>query len=160
MTHSQGFRCKTRKVFSRDFRKHGRCATTVVHRVYHRGDYVTVHVDGSVHKGMPHRYYHGKTGTIFDVNPRSYGLEINKRVGTRIMKKRIYVRAEHIRPSKCAENHKLRVQQNEAQIKAFKEKKAQFVCLKRMPAMPREQVVISNPKITEIAPQKFEGIVV
>lgn len=131
MTHSQGFRCKTRKVFARAFRKHGRCATTVVQRIYHRGDYVTVYVDGSVHKGMPHRYYHGKTGTVFNINPRSIGVEIKKQVGNRIMKKRIYVRTEHLRPSKCHDEHVARVQFNDKQKRDYKDKKAEFVLLKR-----------------------------
>jgi large subunit ribosomal protein L21e len=58
---------------------------------------------------MPHRYYHGKTGLVFNVNPRAIGVEVKKRVGGRIMKKRIHVRVEHLRPSQCLNGHIARV---------------------------------------------------
>ena len=66
---------------------------------YKVGDYVDVVVDGSQHKGMPFKYYHGRTGRVFNVNPRSIGVIVNKLVNGRFMHKRIHVRVEHIRPS-------------------------------------------------------------
>ena len=41
---------------------------------YNIGDFVDIKVDGSEHKGMPHRYYHGRTGRVFNINPRSVGV--------------------------------------------------------------------------------------
>jgi large subunit ribosomal protein L21e len=35
---------------------------------YRKGDIVDVVADGSIHKGMPHKFYHGKTGRVFDIN--------------------------------------------------------------------------------------------
>merc|ERR1719285_1408367 len=61
---------------------------------------------------MPYRYYHGRTGKIFHVVKRSVGVLINKRVRHRIMTKRIYVRTEHIRPSKCRDEFVARVKKN------------------------------------------------
>lgn len=48
---------------------------------------------------MPHKTYHGKTGRVFDVNPRSIGVIINKHVRERYQEKRIHVRCEHVRAS-------------------------------------------------------------
>jgi Ribosomal protein L21e len=32
-------------------------------------------------QGMPHKYYHGKTGVVWNVTKRAVGVEINKQVG-------------------------------------------------------------------------------
>merc|ERR1719411_1945794 len=61
---------------------------------------------------MPYRYYHGRTGVVFHVVNRAIGVLVNKRVRHRIMRKRIYVRAEHVRPSKCRVNFTERVKAN------------------------------------------------
>ncbi len=45
-----------------------------------RGDYVDIKVDSSIHKGMPFKHYHGRTGVVFNVNKRAVGVIINKEV--------------------------------------------------------------------------------
>merc|ERR1719228_626706 len=67
---------------------------------------------------MPYRYYHGRTGKIFHVVKRAVGVLINKRVRHRIMTKRIYVRTEHIRKSKCRVNFIKRVKENQGVAQA------------------------------------------
>ena len=99
-------------------------------RCYHVGDYVDIVANGAVHKGMPFKGYHGRTGVVFDVTKTAVGVEVNKQVRNRIIKKRIHVKVEHVLPSKCRKQHLDRVKQNEA-IKA--EKRAEKVCLKRLP---------------------------
>lgn len=37
----------------------------------------------SIHKGMPFKYYHGRTGVVFNVTKTSLGLRVNKQVGER-----------------------------------------------------------------------------
>lgn len=66
---------------------------------YRLGDYVDIIVDGAIHKGMPHHLYHGRTGKVFNVNPRSVGVVIEKQVKQRKIAKKIHVRVEHIRHS-------------------------------------------------------------
>ena len=34
--------------------------------------------NGSIHKGMPHKFYHGRTGRVFDISPNSIGVIVNK----------------------------------------------------------------------------------
>merc|ERR550525_1576851 len=90
---------------------------------------------------MPYRYYHGRTGRVFHVVNRAVGVLVNKRVRHRIMVKRIYVRVEHIQPSKCRENFTKRVQAN-AQMAAEAKKKNIKVNLKRKPRDPRPAVMV------------------
>ena len=73
-------------------------------------------------------------GRILGVKNIYIGVEVNKQVRNRIIKKRIHVKVEHVLPSKCRIQHLNRVKQNDA-IKA--EKRAEKVCLKRIPAQPR-----------------------
>jgi large subunit ribosomal protein L21e len=42
------------------------------------GDYVDIKVNAAVHKGMPFKFYHGRTGVIWNVTKRALGVEINK----------------------------------------------------------------------------------
>lgn len=59
MPHSYGLRARTRYLFSRDFRKHGTINLSTYLTVYKVGDIVDIKCNGAVHKGMPHKYYHG-----------------------------------------------------------------------------------------------------
>lgn len=43
--------------------------------------YFLVQGNGAFQKGMPHKFYHGKTGRIFNVTKRAVGVIINKQVG-------------------------------------------------------------------------------
>jgi len=44
------------------------------------GDYVDVKVNAAVHKGMPFKFYHGRTGVVWNVTKRALGVELNKTV--------------------------------------------------------------------------------
>ena len=37
--------------------------------------------DGAIQKGMPFKFYHGKTGRVFNVTRHAVGVIVNKRVG-------------------------------------------------------------------------------
>lgn len=111
------------------------------------GDYVDIKVDASQHKGMPFKYYHGRTGKVFNVNKRAIGVIVNKLVGGRIMHKRIHVRAEHLRLSRCREDFLNRVKTNDA-LKREANKKGEKLDLKRKPVLPREAEVVKPKEIT------------
>jgi large subunit ribosomal protein L21e len=54
-----------------------------MHTIYsnnQRGDYVDIKVDSSIHKGMPFKHYHGRTGVVFNVTKRAIGVTVNKSV--------------------------------------------------------------------------------
>ena len=115
MPHAYGYRAKTRDLFQRPFRRHGPEHLSTYMTVYRLGDFVDVVANGSIHKGMPHKFYHGRTGRIFNINPNSIGVIINKQVRNRIVPKRIHVRVEHLRISTCQANFKNRVRAVEAE---------------------------------------------
>lgn len=100
MPHSFGYRAHTRYLFRRDFRTNGPLKSSTYLNIYKTGQLVDIKGNGSVHKGMPHKYYHGRTGRVWNVTPRAIGVEIHKQVKNRIIPKRIHVRIEHVRPSK------------------------------------------------------------
>merc|ERR1712166_641987 len=62
-------------------REHGTLSLGKVFKTFHVGDIVDLKGDGSVQKGMPHKYYHGKTGTVWNVTKRAIGVEVNKMMG-------------------------------------------------------------------------------
>jgi len=101
MTHSWGYKSKTRHLFAKKFRRHGVPAVATILTNYKVGQYVDVVADPSVRAGMPHKYYHGRTGIVWNVTPRGVGVIVNKPHRNRILRKRICVRAEHVRPSNC-----------------------------------------------------------
>lgn len=146
MPHSYGVRARTRKVFAKGFRKHGYVSLTTNLTTYKKGDYVDIVVDGAVHKGMPYKYYHGKTGQVFNINPNAIGVIVNKKIRQRVIKKRIHVRVEHIRKSACVENFKLRVKEAEKEKRDKVPKKDR----KRVPGKPVGEKVVKTNKDTEV----------
>ena len=62
------------------------------------GQKVHIVIDASVHKGMPHKRFHGRTGTVKGMRGRAYIVEV--RDGGKI--KQLFVRPEHLMPQKSA----------------------------------------------------------
>ena len=135
MTHSQGYRSGTRKKFSKGFRKHGAVHLKNYLTTFHNGDYVDIVVDGAIHKGMPHQIYHGQTARVFNVNPRSVGVVIHKRVRYRKIEKRLHIRPEHLRLSACRADFLKRIVQNDKD-KAAANKSGKKLSTKRVPKGP------------------------
>ena len=153
MPHHRGYRAKTREIFSKPFRRHGQAPLSKMMATYHRGDYVDIKVDGSVHKGMPYKFYHGRTGKVFNVTPHAIGIMINKQVRSRIIRKKIHARPEHIQKSSCRDEFLKRVKDNEL---AKKEKKT---VTKRAPLPPAEGHFVTPAKIIEQKPQLYKLII-
>lgn len=114
MPTSFGKRARTRNKFSKGFRRHGMPAVSRLLAVFKKGEYVDIVCDPAIQKGMPYSYYHGRTGVVFNVTQRAVGVEVNKIVGNRVIKKRIHVRMEHVRKSRCNEQFLRRVKENDA----------------------------------------------
>uniref|UniRef100_A0A0A9YUW8 60S ribosomal protein L21 n=1 Tax=Lygus hesperus TaxID=30085 RepID=A0A0A9YUW8_LYGHE len=106
MVHSYGYKSGTRHLFAKKFRKHGVPSVSTILTNIKVGDYVDVVADSAVRAGMPHKYYHGRTGVVWNVTPRGVGVIVNKPVRTRTLRKRICVRFEHVRKSRCQEAFK------------------------------------------------------
>merc|ERR1719504_302438 len=90
-------------------------------RKYKVGDMVDVVANPAQQKGMPHKFYHGKTGRVWNINKRAIGVEVNKVHRQRQIVKRIHVRVEHVRPSRSQTGHLARVKKND-ELKAAAKK--------------------------------------
>ena len=76
---STGYRAGTRDLFSKKFRtKGGNPGLTTYMRKYKVGDMVDVVANPAQQKGMPHKYYHGRTGRVWNITKRAIGVEVNK----------------------------------------------------------------------------------
>ena len=146
MPHSFGYRARTRDMFARPFRKQATHELSQKYFInYKVGDIVDIKCDGSVHRGMPHKYYHGRTGIVYTVNKRALGVEVNKIIRGKQLKKRVNLRVEHVRPSKCREDFLKRVKSVDEKKRAAKAK-GEIVLTKRLPVLPREGATI---KVTD-----------
>ena len=151
MPHSWGKKARTRDLFSKGFRCHGRPSLSTYLAVFKIGDHVDVVTDPSVQKGQPSKVYQGKTGTVWNVTPRAVGVLVNKRVRGRIMRKKISVRIEHVRKSRCQQDFKERVRHNEMVKRTGVGKK-----IKRQPAQPREGMLLKlHKKPIPLGAKKF-----
>jgi large subunit ribosomal protein L21e len=147
-------------MFAVPFGQHGPTHLSTYLTSFKVGDLVDVKASGKIHKGMPHKYYHGKTGRIWNVTPRAVGVEINKQVKQRIIKKKIHVRIEHVQKSTCREDFLRRRKENDTKRREAAAKK-QSVQLKRQPALPRAagfelKVAVADTQLVKAA--RFEEI--
>jgi large subunit ribosomal protein L21e len=95
---AKGYRRKTRYLLKRRPRERGKTGLSKLLREYEPADKVVIRLDPSVHKGMPHRRFHGHIGVIVDKRGKSYVVNVSQ--GNAI--KEIIVRPEHITPHKEA----------------------------------------------------------
>jgi len=93
MPKSQGYRKKSRRLFSRKPREHGKLGLSRLLQKYEPGDKVVINIDSSIHKGMPHRRYQGRVGVVRSKRGRSY--EVSVTLGDAV--KEIVVRPEHLK---------------------------------------------------------------
>ena len=135
MTNSKGYKARTRSKFSKGYRRHGAVHMHNYLTQYHKGEYVDIVVDGAQHKGMPHQIYHGRTATVFNVNPRSVGVIVHKTVRGRKIEKRLHIRPEHLRKSATRSAFIERIRQND-KLKHEANQKGQKISTKRSPALP------------------------
>jgi len=97
-TKSKGYRKKTRALLRKKSRDKGKIGLSKILHEYEPGQKVVVKINPSVHKGMPHRRYHGKIGVVASKKGRAYvvGVAQGKAV------KEITVRPEHLEPHREA----------------------------------------------------------
>jgi large subunit ribosomal protein L21e len=76
MAHHNGPRKKTRYKFKKDLRKRGIIPVTRIIQQFEEGQKVHIICEPAFQKGMPHRRFHGKTGTILGRRGRAWLLSI------------------------------------------------------------------------------------
>mmetsp|Transcript_147779 Transcript_147779/g.411540 ORF Transcript_147779/g.411540 Transcript_147779/m.411540 type:complete len:166 (-) Transcript_147779:96-593(-) len=155
-TISKGYRHGTRDKYSKKYRTKGLPGVSRYLSTFKRGDYVDIVVDSSVQKGMPYSFYHGRTGVVFNVNRNALGVEMTKIVGNRQLRKRIHVRIEHVRKSRCNENFLKRVRENDAKKYDAHLLGEKVVC-KRQPEGPKPMKIVkaNEGDVEVLAPLPF-----
>jgi large subunit ribosomal protein L21e len=77
-------------------REHGKLRLSKLLHEYQPGSHVVIMIDSSIHKGMPHKRYHGRVGIILNKRGRSYVVSVSQ--GDAV--KEIIARPEHLEPYK------------------------------------------------------------
>ena len=90
---SRGIRSKTRQVLRKKPREKGMSPITRALQEFEKGEKVSIVIDPSVQKGMPHRRFQGKTGDIEDKRGDAYVVRV--KVGNAM--KSVIVRPEHLK---------------------------------------------------------------
>ena len=90
---SKGIRKRTRNILSRKPRNRGLSPLTRTFQKYEEGEKANIVLDPSVHGGMPHMRFHGKTGTVIGNQGRAYVLQL--KMGNK--PKRVIVYPEHMK---------------------------------------------------------------
>ncbi|OIS97739.1 PREDICTED: 60S ribosomal protein L21-2-like [Nicotiana attenuata] len=157
MPAGHGLRSRTRDSFSRAFRKKGTIPLSTYLRIFKIGDYVDVKVNGAIHKGMPHKFYHGRTGRIWNVTKRAVGVEVNKQVRNKILRKRIHVRIEHVQLSRCTEEVKERIKRND-QLKAEAKARGEAISTKRQPLGPKPGFMVEGATLETVTPIPYDVV--
>ncbi len=92
MRKSKGYRSRTRKLLSKDVRTRGKLGLSELLVSHNPGEKVCIKINPSVHKGMPHKRYQGRVGTIAEKRGKSY--VVNVTLGDKMTQ--IISRPEHI----------------------------------------------------------------
>ncbi|PWR76123.1 50S ribosomal protein L21e [Methanospirillum stamsii] len=93
MALHNGPRKKTRYKFKKDLRERGVLPVTRVIQKFEIGQKVHIVCEPSIQKGMPHRRFHGKTGSVIGQRGRAWLVEI--RDGNK--NKMVISRPQHLR---------------------------------------------------------------
>merc|ERR1711937_141107 len=89
--------------------------------------------------------------------PHAVGVIVNKKVGGRIMAKRVHVRVEHVTASRCREEFLNRVKKNDA-AKIQAKKDGVKVVTKRQPRMPKAGFTVKKAEVLTRAPVPYDPI--
>jgi large subunit ribosomal protein L21e len=96
MAHHNGPRKKTRYKFKKDLRERGLPPVTCVIQNFDIGQQVHIVCNPSIQKGMPHRRFHGLTGTVLGRRGRAWMLTIRDGNSDKI----VISRPQHLKAQK------------------------------------------------------------
>jgi len=93
MAHHNGPRKKTRYKLKKALRKRGIPPVTSVIQTFEIGERVHIVCEPSIQKGMPHRRFHGKTGTVLGQRGRAWMLQIQDGDARKV----VIARSQHLK---------------------------------------------------------------
>ena len=91
---SKGYRTRTRKLLTKPIRERGIHPLSKLLYQYKIGEKVIIKIDPSVHKGMPHKRFYGKIGTVVGFRGKAIIVEVEDFNKT----KQIITLKEHLKP--------------------------------------------------------------
>ncbi|MEM4733504.1 MAG: 50S ribosomal protein L21e [Candidatus Bathyarchaeia archaeon] len=94
MRGSKGYHTGARGILKKKPREKGKPKLSKLLTKYELGSKVIIKMDSSVQKGMPHKRFHGKIGTVVEKRGRGYVVSVP--AGDTL--KEIIVRSEHLEP--------------------------------------------------------------
>lgn len=94
MKRSIGYRSRTRKLLRKKPRERGLPPPNHTLREFNVNQRVAIKINPSIHKGQPHRRFHGLVGLIMGKRGRAYLVRI--KTGNKL--KTLIVRPEHLIP--------------------------------------------------------------
>lgn len=105
--------------------------------------------------------YFRRTGKVFNVGKRSLGVIIEKQVGNKYHEKRICVRLEHVKPSRCREDYLKRKAENRERKLLAQKNGTVFKPIKRMPEEPKRAHLVStkNNDPVLVTPIAYERLI-
>jgi large subunit ribosomal protein L21e len=83
-------------VLTKRVREKGKLGLSRLLAKYEVGDKVIINIDPGIHKGMPHKRFQGKVGTVVEKRGRAYVLDLPQRKTS----KYIIAGPEHIKRQK------------------------------------------------------------
>lgn len=155
MVQSKGFRRKTRTLLRKGYKSRGMPGLARTLLVFKKGEFVDCVIDSSVHKGMPHKTFHGRTGKIVVVHETSLSVLFYVREGNRLVEKVVTMRPEHLRKSKCNLWQKERSAKIEEERKVAAEEGKNYVVEKISPKGPRPSFYLN---LKEVEPIEIKNI--
>jgi large subunit ribosomal protein L21e len=158
MVRSGGKRSNSKHIHSKPFRKKGNSNVSTYMQNFKIGEYVDIVINSSEQRGMPYKFYQGKTGKIFKISENTIGVLIHKIVGNRKILKKINIRIEHLRKSKAKENFKEKIKGKDA-IRAVSEKKNNYVFFRKVTGLPYMDHFVSFRKINKVNPEPYSIII-
>merc|ERR1711874_540363 len=162
MPHSYGLRARTRSIFRKKLGEKGQPPLTNFYKTWKRNQLVIIKNDSAQQKGMTHRIYHGKVGKIFDIRNRAVGVEFAIRSREKQIRKRIYVRVEHLKEWTGDQDYLARKKENALRAKELKDqgKPIPEDFYKRQPKQLGILAQALNTRVSEVEelfPLKFDA---
>ncbi len=93
MGKSKGPRRKSRSVLTKRVRERGKLGLSRLLAEYDVGEKVIINIDPGVHRGMPHKRFQGKVGTVVEKRGKAYILDIPQRKTSKL----VIAGPEHLR---------------------------------------------------------------
>merc|ERR1712216_1005084 len=141
------------------FKKHGQEHSSTYIKNFKIGELVDISVNSSIQRGLPYKFYHGKTGKIFSITKFSAGVKVEKKVGNRKILKRLNIRLEHLNKSKTGVNFQEKLKTRDIMRRFVNSRKRVLTNFKELGINKMQQHIISFKEIVNINPEPYSIIV-